>query len=728
MVMDMHRTALTSQEGTERQRHSVSTTIQPSDNRMLTIHKTQARSAVSNATCPTVSRPCSIPPGELSPPPPKACFGRDELIESVVSLAENCTPVALIGAGGIGKTSVALAVLHHERIKERFGDHRRFIRCDQFPASHANFLRRLSKAIGAGVENPEDLTPLRPSLSSNKMFMVLDNAESILDPHGANAREIYGVVEELSQFDNICLCVTSRITTIPPDCKCLDVPTLSMDAARSAFYRIYHADERPDLTNDILEQLDFHPLSITLLATIAHQSKWGTDRLRREWEGRRTSVLQTEHNKSLAAAIELSLTSPMFQELGPDARALLGVVAFFPQGVDENNLDWLFPTITNGTHVFDKFCILSLTYQSNGFITMLAPLRDYLSPKDPKSSPLLCAIKEHYFTRLSVDLYPNGPGFGDARWITSEDVNVEHLLDIFTSIDANSDSVWDACVNFMDHLYWHKRRLVVLGPRIEGLPDDHRSKPECLFRLSRLFDSVGSLTECKRVLSHTLKLWRERGDDFEIAVVLKGLSDINCQMCLNKEGIELAEEASKYFERLGDVVGQAHCLKSLALLLLEDKQLDAAEEAASRAINLFSEQDNQFQVCQSHRALGNIYRSKDEREKAIYHFEAALGIASSFNWHFELFWIHYSLAWLFFDQGKFDDAHAHVELAKSHMVGDAYHLGRIMELQAGFWYQQHQFEEARSELSRAAEVYEKLGAIGDLEDCRELIQQIEQQM
>ena len=584
--------------------------------------------------------------------------------------------------------------------------------------------------------------------------MFLDNAESILDPVGPDAREIYTIVEELTRFDNICLGITSRITTVPPYCQRPTIPTLSIESACDIFYGIYNNGERSDIINDLVRRLDFHALSITLLATVASHSMWDCDRLAKEWETQRTRVLRTDHNESLATTIELTLASQTFRKLTPSpsqkspksvasstfrklipsmlqkpvpsARELLQVVAFFPQGINENNLDWLFPTIPDVKNLFDKFCILSLTYRSNGFITMLAPIRDYLGPRDPKSSPLLRATKDRYFNRLSVDVNPDVPGFGETRWIVSEDVNVEHLLDISISIDPTATDVWNACDNFIQHLYWHKPRQTVLGPKIEALSDDHPSKPEYLFQLSLLSTGTGSQVERKRILTHILRVNRQKGDRLQVGRALTFLSDTNRQLGLCEEGIQQAKEALEIFEQLGGKLWQGTCLIHLTGLFLSDKQLDAAKDAASRAIDLFSEIDEGYHICASHRLLGDVYRSKGEREKAIHHFETALKIASPSSWHDQLFWIHHSLVELYLGEGHFEDANAHIQRAKSHALDNASNTIRAMKIQAQVWYQQGKLEDAASEASRALESSEKLGAAQEVDVCRNLLHKIQQ--
>ena len=97
--------------------------------------------------------------------------------------------------------------------------------------------------IGAGVENPEDLAPLRPFLSSRKIFIIFDNIELILDPEGTDSEEILAAVDELCQFDQICLCITSRITAVPQHCKHPKIPTSSIEATWDIFYGIYSDHE-----------------------------------------------------------------------------------------------------------------------------------------------------------------------------------------------------------------------------------------------------------------------------------------------------------------------------------------------------------------------------------------------------------------------------------------------------------------------------------------------------
>ncbi|KAF9785112.1 hypothetical protein BJ322DRAFT_1108573 [Thelephora terrestris] len=667
----------------------------------------------------------SISSGELPPPAPKAFFGRDGLIEEIVGRAEKLESIALIGAGGIGKTAIALTVLDHKRIRERFGDNRRFIRCDEFPPSRADFLARLSKVIGAGVKTPKELASLRPFLSSKQMLIILDNAESILDPKGTDSKEMSKMVKELSDFSNICICITSRISNVPPHCKRLEIPTLTKEAARDVFYSIYGDGEWSSIIDDLLQRLDLHALSVTLLATVASDNKWSYDRLAKEW-GERRSQFKTSYNDSLAATIELSLTSPTFRELDKNgnARHLLEVVAFYPHGVDEKNLKQFFPTILDRQNIFDKFCVLSLAYRNNGFVTMLAPLRDYLSPEVPESSPLLCATKDCYFTRLSVDLYPGRPGFAEAEWIKSEDVNVERLLDVFTSIDMIAPDIWDPCAKFLEHLRWHKPRLTVLRSKIEGLPEDHPFKSRCLFGLSQSFGPAGNQPEGIRLLTHALTLERKRGDDFRVALTLKYLAEAKVETGDEEEGMKQAGEALEIYKRLGDTAGQAECSYVLAHLLFHNDEPDAAEDAISKMIDSLTEKGQDFLLCRSHCVLGEVYAEKEENEEAIAQYKMALEIASHFNWWLELISIHAALAQLFLDEDEFDDASAHIERAKSNALDDAHTLGHMTKFQARIWYQQHRLEDARCEALRALEILERANC-RKIKESRELLQDIE---
>ena len=140
----------------------------------------------------------------------------------------------------------------------------------------------------------------------------------------------------------------------------------------------------------------------------------------------------------------------------------------------------------------------------------------------------------------------------------------------------------------------------------------------------------------------------------------------------------------------------------------------------------FSWKGKQSLLCKAHRALGDVYYSKGNTEKAISHLEVALGIATPFGWDSQLFWIRYFLARVFFGEGRFDSAHVQVEHAKSRTVDNAYELGRVVELQANFWYNQGTFERAKVEAARAADLYGRVGATKDIKDCKELLRKIDE--
>lgn len=83
------------------------------------------------------------------------------------------------------------------------------------------------------------------------------------------------------------------------------------------------------------------------------------------------------------------------------------------------------------------------------------------------------------------------------------------------------------------------------------------------------------------------------------------------------------------------------------------------------------------------------------------------------------------LARLFSDEGRLDEAQAHLELARSYVVNDAYLLARASLLQAEVRDKLEMPEEAKSEALYALEVFKKLGAQIDVEYTRSFMERIE---
>jgi len=137
--------------------------------------------------------------------------------------------------------------------------------------------------------------------------------------------------------------------------------------------------------------------------------------------------------------------------------------------------------------------MLSLTHRTGSFVRMLAPPRDHLLPSDPCSAPLLLTAKARYFARLDLvtESHEDGdPGLSEARWIVSEDTNVEHLIDVFTSLDAKSDDVWRTCYQYILHLIRLHLHRTILSSRIIEPQGSHPWKAGCVTSLDQLWGGM----------------------------------------------------------------------------------------------------------------------------------------------------------------------------------------------------------------------------------------------
>ena len=107
-------------------------------------------------------------------------YGRTDFVSLAVSIIQ-CTKsphLAILGSGGIGKTSVALAILHDKKIQQKFENKRYFVPCEAVTSPNL-LLQYILQVLGQHVSSKDPLTVLHEFLSSaGPMLLVLDNFET----------------------------------------------------------------------------------------------------------------------------------------------------------------------------------------------------------------------------------------------------------------------------------------------------------------------------------------------------------------------------------------------------------------------------------------------------------------------------------------------------------------------------------------------------------------------
>ncbi|KAH7917851.1 hypothetical protein BV22DRAFT_1135067 [Leucogyrophana mollusca] len=416
---------------------------------------------------------------EPPPPKPSMFFGRDDLVRDAVESLKT-QHVVLFGPGGIGKSSIAKAILNEDTIVARFQDRRFFVTFDNINASqvtHSIFIGRIAGALGL---RSSLLSSIKRSLGTSEAFLVLDNAETFQDAASDDdSSRIAETIDELGSLPSVTMMLTTRNRRVSTNLRyaTIDVPALEASAAHQAFTEIYPVGGSQATVDRLLSALDFHALSINLLAHVAKENQWTLEELMRSWDQQQTHLLHIGEGKlrSLSATIELSLTSSSITKLGNDARRVMEVAAFLPQGINENALGDFLPDIANVHSVVDALCRLSLMYRKPGAYTMLSPIRIHISGTHQGrdiASIDLTHVRRYYYTQLADIRYRDD----GASWIRTEDANLEQLIahDLSRATRKDMAVACRACYHFIAQLRLHKPRPIALHPVILSLPDSDR--------------------------------------------------------------------------------------------------------------------------------------------------------------------------------------------------------------------------------------------------------------
>ncbi|KAJ7779632.1 hypothetical protein B0H16DRAFT_1279092, partial [Mycena metata] len=372
-------------------------------------------------------------PGE-----PKIFHGRDSELADILKLFSQGTPrIAILGAGGMEKTSLARTVVHHEEVTTKYHGNRFFVTCDT-----ASSKSELAGLIGAHLGlKPDKLVRFHLTRAVLKHFssgppslLILDNLETVWEPTKSR-QEIEEFLSLLMNINSLALMITmcgaerpSKVQWTRPFLQPLS--PLAQDAARKMFIDIADNKHPLEEVDQILGLTGNIPLSISLLAHLVDME--GCRVILSCWETEKTSLISDGYDKrsNLELSISLSLSSPRIAST-PEAQDLLALLSLLPDGLSDLELKQTKFPITDILGCKAVLLCTALAYSdSHKRVKVLVPIREYMGKLLPPTDQMIQPMFKHFHELLESYSATVGtrPGTGPIDRITSNYTNIQNIL------------------------------------------------------------------------------------------------------------------------------------------------------------------------------------------------------------------------------------------------------------------------------------------------------------